>query len=116
MVPQRTTITKSGKGYLVLSFVGFIIPYLAFGNWLVQHGVDPHLFVRDLFANGVSTFFALDVLISAVVLISLVRRNGSLTSGQRWGVIVGTICVGGSFGLPLYLFFDAQRHSRDLSN
>lgn len=93
---NRKTTNSSGTIFLYLSIVGFIIPYLAFGTWILHNGLAPQTFVHDVFVNGISTFFALDVLISAVVLISLVSRDSYLTARQRWGVILGTVCVGGS--------------------
>jgi hypothetical protein len=43
--------------YLSLCALGLLVPNALFLPWLAAHGVNPRLFVRDLFANGVSAFF-----------------------------------------------------------
>jgi Terpene cyclase DEP1 len=49
-------------------------------------------------------FFGLDVIVSAFVLIPFVLAEGSrLTMKQLWAPVVGTLLVGVSFGLPLFL-------------
>ena len=57
--------------YAVLFVVGCVLPLSQFVPWVVAHGVDPRLFVRELFANRISGFFGLDVIVSAVVLLCL---------------------------------------------
>jgi hypothetical protein len=63
------------------------------------------LFFRELFANQISAFFATDVLVSAIVLIWFIRSEGRrLRVRLLWLPTVGTLIVGVSFGLPLFLF------------
>jgi hypothetical protein len=91
--------------YLALCVLGLLVPNSAFWFWLSAHGLDPRLFVRDLFANGVSAFFGLDVILSAVVLIAFVIVEGErLGLRRRWLPIVATCLVGVSLGLPLFLY------------
>lgn len=94
--------------WLGLAVVGFLVPYTAFVAWLVEHGVDPSRFVADLFANGVSAFFGLDVLVSAAVVIVLAVRGQRRGVPHAWLAVLGTLTVGVSFGLPLYLFLEAR--------
>ncbi|MBV9180782.1 MAG: DUF2834 domain-containing protein [Acidobacteria bacterium] len=47
--------------YLLLALVGALIPYLRFGPWLLEHGLDVRLFFHQIHANRVSEFFAADV-------------------------------------------------------
>ena len=63
------------------------------------------LFIRDLFANRISAFFAMDVIVSAVVLISFIQSEGKRL-GMRllWLPTIGTLLVGVSLGLPLFLY------------
>jgi hypothetical protein len=91
--------------YLVLCVVGFLVPYWQFVPWVVEHGVNLPLFVRDLFANRISSFFGLDVLVSAAVLFIFIVVEGSRL-GMRllWLPIVATCFVGVSLGLPLFLY------------
>ena len=91
--------------YLGLSLLGLLIPNSAFWPWLVAHGLDPQLFVRDLFANGVSAFFGLDVVLSALALGGFVLIEGKRLGLQhRWVPIAATCLIGVSLGLPLFLY------------
>jgi hypothetical protein len=58
-----------------------------------------------LFANGVSTFFGLDVVFSAVALILFVEIEGRrLGLRRRWMPSAAACLVGVSLGLPLFLY------------
>lgn len=83
-----------------------MLPYSQFLRWVVtHHGVPLGLFVRELFANRVGAFFGMDVLASAVVLISFVQREGKrLGVRHLWLPIVGTLAVSVSLGFPLFLY------------
>jgi len=91
--------------YLLLCTVGFAAPYAAFIPWLVEHGPNGRLFLQLLFANRISAFFALDVLVSAIVLLRFsALESRRLQLHSRWVILVGTLLVGVSFGLPLFLY------------
>jgi hypothetical protein len=91
--------------FLALCAVGLILPNAAFWPWLATHGLAPRRFIADLFANGVSAFFGLDVIFSAVALILFVELEGRrLGLRRRWLPIAATCLVGVSLGLPLFLF------------
>jgi hypothetical protein len=67
--------------------------------------MNPTLFFRELFANRISAFFAMDVIVSAIVLIWFIQGEGRrLRVRFLWLPTVGTLFVGVSFGLPLFLF------------
>ena len=71
--------------YLALALLGLFIPNSAFWSWLRTHGLDPERFVQDLFSNGVSAFFGLDVILSALVLSAFVLIEGKrLGLRRRW--------------------------------
>ena len=95
--------------YLFLCVLGVLLPYSQFIPWLIENGLNVPLFVRQLFANRISGFFGLDVLVSAVVLVRFVREEGKRL-GMRllWLPIVGLCAVGVSFGLPLFLYLREQ--------
>ena len=96
--------------YLGLSLIGLAVPNAAFWPWLLAHGIDPRLFVHDLFANGVSAFFGLDVVVSALGLAAFVFIEGRrLQIRHRWLPIAAVCLVGVSLGLPLFLY---QRQAR----
>ena|SRR5437016_2800405 len=68
--------------YLVLCVVGTILPYSQFIPFLRQHGLDLQLLFAQLFANRIAAFFGLDVIVSAVVLLTFVRIEG-LRAGMK---------------------------------
>jgi hypothetical protein len=91
--------------YFALCLLGLLVPNSAFWPWLVAHGPNPQLFVRDLFANGVSAFFGLDVVLSAIALGGFALFEGRRIGLSRpWLPIVATCLVGVSLGLPLFLY------------
>ena len=68
--------------YLVLALIGLILPYSQFLPWIMDHhGLNISLFVHDMFANQISAFFTIDVIVSAIVLIVFI-----LDEGQRLGI------------------------------
>jgi hypothetical protein len=91
--------------YLALFVAGCVLPLSQLVPWVIAHGVDPGLFVRELFANRISGFFGLDVIISAVALLAWIwdeRRRHGLR--RAWAPALATLLVGVSAGLPLLLF------------
>jgi Terpene cyclase DEP1 len=91
--------------YLLLCIVGFAAPYAAFIPWVAAHGLNGRLFLQHLFANRISAFFALDVVVSAVTLLRFsVLESRRLHLPSRWLILGATLLVGVSLGLPLFLF------------
>ena len=96
---------KSRHFYLVSCVLGLLVPYSQFVPWLLEHGLNVTLFCRELFANRMSAFFAMDVIISAIVLIWFIQSEGKrLRVRLLWLPTLGTLVVGVSFGFPLFLF------------
>lgn len=91
--------------YLSLCVLGAVLPYWQFVPWLIGNGLDPALFVRELFANRISAFFGMDVLVSAVALLLFMRLEPRrLRVRNRWIAVIGLLLVGVSLALPLYLY------------
>lgn len=91
--------------YLVLFVAGCLLPLSQLVPWVIAHGIDPGLFVAELFANRISGFFGLDVIVSALVVLARAwqeRRRGRLR--HAWAPALATVLVGVSAGLPLLLF------------
>ena len=92
--------------YLVFCLLGLLLPYSQLIPWIMEHhALNMSIFIRDLFANRISAFFAMDVIVSAVVLFIFIKaeaRKAGVT--LLWLPIVGTLLVGVSFGLPLFLY------------
>lgn len=91
--------------YLVSCAIGFLLPYSQVVPWLLAHGLNFSLFLHDLFANRIGAFFAMDVLVSAVVLCVFIRTEGRCSGVRRlWLPILAVLIAGVSLGLPLFLY------------
>ena len=91
--------------YLLLCVLGIVLPYSQFIPWVLENGLNLSLLVRQLFANRISGFFGLDVLVSSVVLVGFIRTEGRrLEVRQLWLPILGLLTVGVSCALPLFLY------------
>lgn len=91
--------------YLGMSVLGLLLPFSQFMPWLFEFGLDLPLLVSEASATPISAFAWLDVLVTAIVVIGFIigdalRRSVSVL----WLPILGTLLVGPSFGLPLYLY------------
>jgi hypothetical protein len=96
---------KARHVYLVCTVLGLIIPYSQFVAWVLEHGLNVTLFFRELFANRISAFFVMDVIVSAIVLIWFIQSEGRrLRVRLLWLPTIGTLIFGVSFGFPLFLF------------
>src|SRR4029077_10844144 len=92
--------------YLAFCLLGLVLPYSQFVPWIMEHhGLNMPLFIRDLFANRISAFFAVDVVVSAVVLISFVQGRRKAFGNARPLVTDRRRLIGGRFAwiaaLPL---------------
>ena len=61
--------------YLLLAIVGFVLPYYFFLSFLLASGLNVGLLLSRIFANDISSFFAVDLIITAVVLMIFVYRD-----------------------------------------
>jgi hypothetical protein len=96
--------------YLALCILGTAVPLAYVLPFLRTYGLDASLFVASLFANRVSGFFGLDVIVSALVLWAFVGLEGSRLGIRRlWMPVVATLVVGVSLGLPLFLYLRELR-------
>jgi hypothetical protein len=69
--------------------------------------------MRDLFANRISAFFAFDVIVSAIVLLLFIQSEGRrLQMRLLWLPMLGTLFVGVSLGLPLFLYLRQSKLDR----
>jgi hypothetical protein len=96
--------------YLLLCLLGTLLPYSQFVPWLLAHGFDLPLFVRELFANRIGGFFGMDVFVSTAVLWTFVAVEGRrLGVRHPWAPVVASLVVGVSLGLPLFLYLRQAR-------
>lgn len=96
--------------YLFLAAIGFIAPYYFLISFLVAHGLDARLFLRQLFGTEISTFFTVDLIVASVVFIIYLAQEGTRWSMKhKWVYLVALLTVGLSFALPLFLFMREVR-------
>jgi len=100
--------------YLVFCLLGLLLPYSQFVPWIIEHhALNMPLFMRDLFANRISAFLALDVIVSAIVLLLFIQSEGRrLRVRLLWLPMLGTVFVGVSLGLPLFLYLRQSKLDR----
>ena len=66
--------------------------------------------VRELFANRISSFFGMDVIVSAVAALAFMRvESARAEMRKRWGPAVAVLLVGVSFGLPMFLYIREEK-------
>ena len=99
--------------YLFLCMLGVLLPYSQFLPWLAANGLDPPLFFSELFVTRIGGFFALDVLVSALVLFVFIGVEGRrMVSGSPWLPVVATLACGVSAGFPLFLYMRQRKLDR----
>jgi len=91
--------------YLLFCILGLVLPYSQFVPWVLEHGLNGSLFLHELLANRISAFFGMDVIVSAIVLISFASSEGARL-GMRtiWLPIIAVCLVGVYLGLQLFLY------------
>ena len=91
--------------YLVLAVIGIVFPYYFLISFLMAHGLDGQAFLQQLFGTQISTFFAVDLLISSVVFVIYLRHEARRYSIKHsWLYLIALLTVGLSFALPLFLY------------
>ena len=96
--------------YLALCVAGTLLPCSQLLPFLRDHGLDMKVFFEQLFANPVSGFFGMDVIVSSIVLWVFVFTDGRRAGVRHlWAPIVANVAVGVSLGLPLFLYLREKR-------
>jgi hypothetical protein len=91
--------------YLICAILGTVLPLSQCLPFFAQHGFDLPLFFKQLFANQVSAFFGLDVIVSSIVVWLFVFSEGRRRGMKNlWLYVVCNLAVGVSLALPLFLF------------
>jgi hypothetical protein len=62
---------------LLLCLLGAALPSSQFIPWVSENGLNPALLVREFFANRISAFFGVDVLVSSLVLLVFMRLEST---------------------------------------
>jgi hypothetical protein len=96
---------KTQHLYLILGFLGLVLPYSQFLPWIMDNGLNLSLLIEQIVTSRIAAFGWLDVIVSAFVLFVFVLTDGrEHRISNLWLPIVGTLTVGVSLGLPLYLY------------
>jgi uncharacterized protein DUF2834 len=91
--------------YLLLCIAGTVLPLSQLIPFLREHGLDLRLLIEQLFANPISSFFGLDVIVSSVVLWVFVAVEGRRAGVRHlWAPIAASLLVGVSLAFPLFLY------------
>ncbi|QES93822.1 DUF2834 domain-containing protein [Empedobacter brevis] len=100
--------------YLLLMIIGSLVPLFYLVKFVMNNGPDIELLIQQLFVNDISTFFGLDVIISALVTIVFIlfeSKRLNMKSGiySLFGMLIGV-----SFCLPLFLYLREVHRSKKL--
>ena len=96
--------------YLALAMIGVMVPYFFLFQFIGENGLSVSLLIQRLFANDISTFFAVDLIISIIVFwIYLISEAEKLRMTNYWLYILASLTVGLSFALPLFLYFRERK-------
>jgi Terpene cyclase DEP1 len=99
--------------YLLLCILGFVLPYSQLIPFVLQYGLDINLFIEQLFANKISGFFGMDVIVSSLTFWPLIFWEGTRLKMQNlWVYVLCNLLVGVSFGLPLFLLMRQRQLER----
>ncbi len=91
--------------YLLLCIFGFILPYSQLIPLLINEGFSLNQVFNQLFANRVTTLFALDLFITATTFVVFALYEGfKIKLKHLWIPIAATFLVGASLGFPLFLY------------
>jgi hypothetical protein len=100
--------------YMLLCILGTVLPYSQFVPFLAENGLNARLFVEQLFANRISGFFGLDVIVSSVALWAFVLTEGKRRAMKRlWIYPACNLAVGVSLALPLFLYMRERKIARE---
>ncbi len=90
--------------WVICCVLGTLIPYWFALPFFLIHGPNFRLFLQEMLATRISTFFAADLLLSSVIFLDWSRREArQLKMNGWWLVFLSNLVVGLSLALPLYL-------------
>jgi hypothetical protein len=85
--------------------IGFILPYTQLIPLILEPGFSFQMLIDDLFVNRVSTIFAFDLFVTAMVFVIFALYEGvKIKIRFLWIPFLMTFLVGASLGFPLFLY------------
>ena len=93
--------------YLTFAIVGAVFPYYFLVPFVLQFGLDLKLLVELLFANNISTFFAVDFILSCIFFVILMFREANRLKLQKYAILCCIVLctIGLSCAFPLFMYF-----------
>lgn len=105
------------KFYFVAMIIGAAAPLYLFSQHFAARGFGLSDFVAAAFPNPAASGLVADLILSAALgLIVLGREARALGVRGFWAVALGTLLIGFSFGLPLYLYLRESRFEAEKSH
>ena len=96
--------------YLVAMIVGAALPLYFFGAHFAAHGFGLAAFLQKSFATSAASGLIADLLLSAAFGLIVLGREARQLGVRGFSLVVlGTLLIGFSFGLPLYLYLRETR-------
>ena len=100
--------------YLLMALIGIAAPYSQFVPFLREHGLNLALIGEQMTANRISAFFTWDLAVSAIVLlIFIIYEARKQRIAHAWIAFAGSLFVGVSFGLPMFLYLREAHLERE---
>lgn len=102
VIPDKNRVVWMNlkPGYAILAILGLNVPYYFFVRFLRENGFDISLLIDQLFATNISTFFAVDVMVSALgIPVTVVTEGSENRIPHLWIPAIGTPGAGPSFRL-----------------
>jgi len=91
--------------YLVLAFVGALVPLAFFLQFFSAEGVNLNSFISGLFVNGAAGGFSADLLISSFVFWLYMFQQQKKGNAPKPAIyILLNLFIGLSLALPAYLY------------
>ena len=91
--------------YIILCIFGIILPYSQIIPLVFEGNFGFQMMIDQLFANRVSSLFALDLFVTATAFVVFALYEGTkLKIKHLWVPLVASILVGASLGFPLFLY------------
>jgi len=91
--------------YLILCIFGFVLPYSQIIPLMFEQSFSLTIAFNQLFANRVTTLFALDLFVTAIAFVVFALYEGlKIKVKHLWLPFAATFLVGASLGFPLFLY------------
>ena len=91
--------------YLILAILGAVLPYIFFGLYIYDNGLNLPGFVSSLFANPPATGFTVDLLFTSIVFWIMMFYERRKSNGPNPLLfIILNLLIGLSCAFPAYLY------------